>query len=443
MTAKNITDTLFIGLLLVIFGGIVLHAPLTVGFGVLFPEIDVLVKAWKELLMVPAVLLGLRIIWRQRRFDILKSPWMVLPAIYVLLHVLLIPLFFSNWTAVLAGLLIDVRFVVFFMLVFAMIRLYPDLRRLFLKVFLGGALLVGVFATAQVTVLPRDALTVIGYGPTTIQPFLTVDENPDFVRISSTLRGPNPLGAYAVIVLALVAAYWLRVRRKVDKTAVILSAVAAVGGLVALWFSYSRSALVAAVAALGMVFLLTVGRKLHKWVWIGLFVVMFSVGGALYAARDTDFVSNVILHENKGTGGTVSSNEGHIDSLIDGTERMVAQPLGAGIGSTGSASLFTDSPLIIENQYLFIAHEVGWLGLGLFLVLFGKILWLCWQRRRDWLALAVLASGIGLALIGLLLPVWVDDTVSIIWWGLAAIVAGGAYTKTHDRPIYKTTKSLT
>ena len=81
MTAKNTTDTLFIGLLLVIFGGIVLHAPLTVGFGVLFPEIDVLVKAWKELLMVPAVLLGLHIIWRQRRFDILKSPWMVLPAI--------------------------------------------------------------------------------------------------------------------------------------------------------------------------------------------------------------------------------------------------------------------------------------------------------------------------------------------------------------------------
>ena len=443
MTAKNTTDTLFIGLLLVIFGGIVLHAPLTVGFGVLFPEIDVLVKAWKELLMVPAVLLGLRIIWRQRRFDILKSPWMVLPAIYVLLHVLLIPLFFSNWTAVLAGLLIDLRFVVFFMLVFAMIRLYPDLRRLFLKVFLGGALLVGVFAAAQVTVLPRDALTVIGYGPNTIQPFLTVDENPDFVRISSTLRGPNPLGAYAVVVLALVAAYWLRVRRKAERTAVILSAVAAVGGLVALWFSYSRSALVAAVVALGLVLLLTVGRKLHKWVWIGLFVMMFSVGGALYAARDTDFVSNVILHENKGTGGTVSSNEGHIDSLIDGTERMVAQPLGAGIGSTGSASLFTDSPLIIENQYLFIAHEVGWLGLGLFLVLFGKILWLCWQRRRDWLALAVLASGIGLALIGLLLPVWVDDTVSIIWWGLAAIVAGGAYTKTHDRPIYKTTKSLT
>jgi hypothetical protein len=44
-----------------------------------------------------------------------------------------------------------------------------------------------------------------------------------------------------------------------------------------------------------------------------------------------------------------------------------------------------------------------------------------WQRRTDWLALGLFSSGIGLALIGLLLPVWVDDTVSIVWWGLAAV----------------------
>ena len=31
----------------------------------------------------------------------------------------------------------------------------------------------------------------------------------------------------------------------------------------------------------------------------------------------------------------------------------------------------------------------------------------------------------GLAFVGLLLPVWVDDTVSILWWGLAAIAIVG------------------
>jgi len=42
----------------------------------------------------------------------------------------------------------------------------------------------------------------------------------------------------------------------------------------------------------------------------------------------------------------------------------------------------------------------------------------------------VWASGLGLILIGLVLPVWVDDTVSIVWWGLAALViASGSVVK--------------
>jgi len=37
------------------------------------------------------------------------------------------------------------------------------------------------------------------------------------------------------------------------------------------------------------------------------------------------------------------------------------------------------------------------------------------------LALSVLASGIGIAVASLFLPVWADDTVSIVWWGLAGV----------------------
>ena len=181
---------------------------------------------------------------------------------------------------------------------------------------------------------------------------------------------------------------------------------------------------------------MTVGRRLSKWAWVSAIVVVMAIGGGLIAARDTDFVSNVILHENPTTGASISSNEGHIDSLSDGVNRMVHQPLGGGIGSTGSASLYGDQPLIIENQYLFIAHEVGWIGLALFLYISYKIYRGLWQRRKDWLVLGVLASGIGLALIGILLPVWVDDTVAIIWWGLAAIALGGV----HERPLNKTSK---
>ena len=111
-------------------------------------------------------------------------------------------------------------------------------------------------------------------------------------------------------------------------------------------------------------------------------------------------------------------------------ERLAQQPLGAGVGSTGSASLYTDSPVIIDNQYLFIAHEAGWLGLALLITIFVVIMVRLWHGRKNWLALGVFASGIGLALIGLLQPVWVDDTVAIIWWGLAAIaLVRGSYAR--------------
>lgn len=77
-----------------------------------------------------------------------------------------------------------------------------------------------------------------------------------------------------------------------------------------------------------------------------------------------------------------------------------------------------------------IAHEVGWLGLGLFVWLNYLVMVALWHRRASWLALGVWASGLGLILIGLVLPVWVDDTVSIVWWGLAALViASGSVVK--------------
>ena len=84
--------------------------------------------------------------------------------------------------------------------------------------------------------------------------------------------------------------------------------------------------------------------------------------------------------------------------------------------------------MVIENQYLFIAHEVGWLGLAFFMYIFITTLRRLWQRRDDWRAAAVFASGIGLAVIGLLLPVWVDDTVSIVWWGISAVILAGEGT---------------
>ena len=417
--------SLYAWLLLIVFGGIVLHAPLSVGFGVVFPEVQDFIKAWKEIVLAVASVMAIILVSQRKLWRELLDDWVIrLAGIYGILHLLLVPLLFQGVAATAAGLAIDLRYVVFFVLVYILMKLAPEYRRLMLIIGLAGAVIVATFATAQLF-LPPDILTYIGYGPTTIAPFLTVDQNPDYIRISSTLRGPNPLGAYAAIILALLAAAILRGRVVLkDKVVIIATGLLTLMSSLALWHSYSRSAVVAAGIAVAIVLAVTILRKLSPRVWIIMCIVVFGLAGGLIANRESDFVSNVVLHENNDGGGAINSNEEHFNSLETGFERLVNQPFGAGIGSTGSASLYTERPNIIENQYLFTAHETGWIGLLLFLALFGLIMLRLWHRRADWLALGVFASGIGLALIGILLPVWADDTVALVWWGLAAIALG-------------------
>ena len=45
-------DKVFVGTLLTVFGGIVLHAPLTVAFSSALPQYDLLIKSWKEILLL-------------------------------------------------------------------------------------------------------------------------------------------------------------------------------------------------------------------------------------------------------------------------------------------------------------------------------------------------------------------------------------------------------
>jgi hypothetical protein len=360
---------------------------------------------------------------------IIKEPLVMAIGVYAAIHLLMIVVFGGKFQQIASGLMIDLRYVLFFVLVFVAVRLYPNIRPLFVKVGIAGALVVVIFGMLQVFVLPVDVLKYIGYDNVkTIAPYLTVDQNHDYIRINSTLRGPNPLGAYAVIILAALIAWFLKVRKIVGGQKKAVVAVLTIGSVIILWASYSRSALLAAVAALVVVAVgaarLVVAHR-HKWILAAAGVVFVVAGIAV--ALNSSFISNVFLHENPSGDNSVNSNEGHLTSLSTGVERLVKSPFGSGIGSSGSASLFGDKPLIIENQYLLIANEVGWLGLALFVLIFIGIMSRLWTQRKDWLALGVFASGIGMAVIGLLLPVWVDDTVAIVWWGLAGVIIGARY----------------
>jgi hypothetical protein len=420
----------YLGILIVIFAGIVIHTPISVVLGVVLPDYSLLIKSWKEILMLVAAVLAIVILTKRRLWRELLSDWIFrLVAIYAALHLVLAVLSSSGGvTAIAAGLAIDLRYVLFFGLTYIGVRIVPQYRRLMVQVAIAGACIIVGFATLQFF-LPPDILSHIGYSRDTIMPYLTVDKNPEYVRVNSTLRGPNPVGAYAGMALGLLVAALVRMKLQLQNKKVLVATILfGVCSTAALWLSYSRSALVAGLITVLVVVAATVLRKLSRRAWIVSSVVVFALLGALVIGRDSAFVSNVLLHENTEGGSSVSSNDEHVASLQFGFDRLVHQPFGAGIGSTGSASLHGDVPVIIENQYLFVAHETGWLGLVLFIALFALIMARLWKNRQDWLSLGVFASGVGLSLIGLLLPVWADDTVSIVWWGLAAIaLAGGVY----------------
>lgn len=417
--------------LIVILVGIVFHAPLSVGLGVLLPDYDLLIKSWKEILMVALIPLACYIATRHRLWGELKKDWIFrLIVSYTILHIVFVLLAWQVSGQILAGLAIDLRYILFFSLMYVAIKALPSARRSMLIATLFGMFVVVLFATLQLF-LPADILAHIGYSKETIMPYLTVDRNPDYIRVNSTLRGPNPLGAYAGMVLALLTAALVKGKIALSNKRIAVST-ATLGGCaaIALWISYSRSALVAGIVAVFIALFAATMGKTSRRTWIASGVILCVIAAGLVVARDTGFVSNVLLHENQNGGSEISSNDGHIDSLEYGISQLVREPLGSGIGSTGSASLLGDNPVIVENQFLFIGHETGWIGLIIFSVLYVIIMYRLWRSRKDWLSLGVFASGVGLGLIGLLLPVWADDTVSIIWWGVAAIaLAGGKYER--------------
>jgi len=418
---RRLLEQLIAWLLLVVWGLIVLHAPLTVWL--VSQGAPVYVKAWKEILMLLAAVLLLVHVMRLKKLSLFtRDPLMWIATSYGLLNLIMVLCIPTTLEAALAGLAINLRYVLYFMLVYVFVKVHPEYRKAFMRIGLIGVAIVVGFALMQLF-LPRDALKYLGYSKDTIAPYLTVDENPAYVRENSTLRGPNPLGAYAgsvaILTVTYLMAHWHRLRNASQKWVGVGVLTAS---LVALWVSYSRSALLGTLIGITLVVALKLAHHMapRRWMTLGLgTLVLVSVG---WAMRDSSFVHNVILHDNPTTGANVDSNSGHLTSLSEGWTRMVAQPFGAGVGSTGSASLLSDSALVIENQYLMIAHEVGWLGLGLFIWLFYLVMVALWHRRASWLATGIWASGISLAIIGLVLPVWVDDTVSILWWGLAALV---------------------
>lgn len=417
---KVLVRTLTAGLV-VIMAYIPFHAVFSVGIGAL-TGLPLLAKSWKEIFLglLAAVALYLLVTDKKLLKNFITSRINQLGLAFVAWHVVLVPFSLQHGlNAVAAGLAIDLRFIIYFLLIRLALQLNPNVWRYLLKAFAISALVVLSFGILQQYILPADILKYLGYSKDTISPYLTVDKNPNFIRINSTLRGPNPLGAYCMLSVTTAAAWLVASWKKLKNWHKSLLFIVILASVSILYASYSRSAWLGAGAALIVLGLLYIPKKWRTWTIAGAASVAIILGGSYIILQNSTFVQTVIHHKDPNDKVGDDSDVGHASSLINASSASLKQPLGAGVGSTGSASLYGNNPQIVENQYLFVAHEAGWFGLILFVWLTVEIL-INLYRRKDWPAKAILASGVGLIVIGLFLPVMTDDTIAYVWWGLAA-----------------------
>lgn len=387
-----------------------------------------LLSAWKELVL--AILL---LILVKPLFGLLNSKdgLVRLLNITIALYVLLaIPYVFAadNLFEFIAGFLFSTRFFLFFMVAQVLAIKYRELPEVLTRIIVVSGIVLSVLAIIQTLVLPPAFLENIGYEPlySDVPGFppavTTLGEVDDFIRPQASLRGPNPLGAFLVLPLALLGLRLIKGKRRDWKT---ILATLTIG--TALLFTFSRSAWIAAIVGLfGIGF-----NSYHGWLrnirkrYVLLSAILLIIIGV--SAMQNKTVRLIILRQD------VVTNEQTSDYLRSSLARnaiedVVQNPLGRGPGNAGPVSVLdeNDRGRIAENYYLQVAQETGWLGLLLFLtiqVLLGLKLW---ALRSNSYALIAFCTLIGLSIANLTLHTWSDETVSIMWWSFAGAIIGAS-----------------
>jgi len=384
-------------------------------------------RLWPEVILAMLCLLAGLQLWRNNPDrQALQTNWLLwLPLVYAGLLVSSAVFTLIGGTvgaeAVLQGLVIDIRLPLAFLAAMILAPVVGSLRLRYLIV--PGAVVV-LTGLVLASVLPATSLQSIGYGADTIPAVTLVDQKVDYPRAQSTLRGPNPLGAYLVIVITALMA--LRFKKWSLKYSLPLAGLFLATSLV-LAVTYSRSAYIGAALSLGLL-LWWLLAKYRRFIYFGLAVLVVLAGVSLYFLRDNSTFQNVFFHTDDTSASSRSSNEDRASALQSGVRGIIANPLGSGVGSAGPASVHSeDGGRIAENYYLQIGQEVGVFGLIVFLAVNGLVLRRLWRlRKTDRVALILLASGIGLIAVNMLSHAWADVTLAYVWWLSAGWIVGSA-----------------
>jgi len=398
------------------------HAFFTTWAGSHFGYFDQ-IRVWKELIIfcLSFGCLALLAVDKQLRQQLLRSKLAMLIGLYIVLGLLRTAWGYNqgitNLEAASYGMIGAFRYLVFFLAVWLIASRSQILQRLWPMAVLTPATVVVFFGLLQQFVLDKNFLTHFGYGPDSLPTYQSVDLKTDYARAQSTLRGPNPLGAYLSLVITFLTGMFYKFKSyRFSFGALIVAA------SVLLFTSYSRSAWLGLAASLATWALLVIkDKKVLKFLVIGATTAAIVVGTGIYANRNNDFVQNTVFHTDETSQSGSSTNSVRAQALQDGLEDVVKHPLGQGLGSAGPASVRGPAPKIAENYYIQVAQEIGVFGLVLYLAITVSVGYSLFKRRQQLMAQVLFASLIGISVINMVSHAWMDDTLSLMWWGLAGI----------------------
>ena len=383
-----------------------------------------LIRLWKEVLLAVCFIAAIYIFLKDKK---IRDLFFKTRLTQLIIGFLIIELIWGlvahstggvNTKALFYGWLSDTRYLIFFLVTLVISKKTSLIEKRSLKIIMYPAVIVVLFGLLQILVLPKDFLIHFGYGPNTIYPYETINHNSNYIRIFSTLRGANPLGAYLLLPLSLATILLIKGKKVWYNGLFILA------GVAVMIFTFSRSAWLGLIVALALSIYFgikdkeTKNRLLYLAVILGMLLCLTAIAG-----RHNTRIQNVLFHTQTHSKVKQTSDGQHGLALKKGIKDIATHPLGRGPGTSGPASVYNSklqrSP---ENYYLQMGQETGWLGLAVFLAINVYIVLSLWARKEDTLSLALLTSFAGLVICNLLLPAWSDDTLAYLWWGLAAVV---------------------
>ena len=307
-----------------------------------------------------------------------------------------------------------------------------DLFLRYLKWMVVLGTLISLWAIFQAGVLGEDFLVKMGYdvlGVPNTDPSRPLS-NAFYLSLTRTIRAigtfnsPNNFGNYLEIVIVftvfLISSGLLKRRFWGGLSLAVLFS--------GLLYSFSRSAWIALFLAMAFFSMLTATfcRNIKRFMAFASIMVLVFIAGRQFIPGT--IIPLTAAHVSHSITLEDPSARTHVLSLKEGVERLLSEPLGTGLGTSGPRSRqkgFFHS----ENSFIILGFDAGVLGLLIYLVFLSSIAYDLLRKIlfvREDLIKTIAVSGfcifVGQIFVWMVLPGIVELENSLVFFSLLAVI---------------------